>query len=451
MLENIITKELVDQAIVKASKHKLNRSEVQKALKNKERLSDRLYESILDGTYSKYIRYTDRIKIGHNKKVRHIKMPSFKTLSLQHLCIFMIKRFYDRVDNLNGLNCKEGCGITSKNRRKSVLKRVKHIFFDKRDANYLLIIDQRKCYEHISPSIFRAQAKKLIPDHELIDFIISVCFFNKKLPIGAPTSSLIHHVIMLRSDYFVRSLVGMKGSVRYADDNLIAFDTKENANTAKWRIMNFWWYEYKIRNKSLTTRVIPIIQKNIDFCGFVFNRNLGKKITDHNKGYVKIRCDTLTRLTRVKDIKALPAYLGLIKQSDSYNFLKHLSEHNMKLLELTRKIKIERKFDADNIDIKDLIGKSFVLIDYEIREKDNKPSWMKCLVGLTKDVSKSRKEVRVYEFHGNFQYLMRYLLEIEKKLSREDFLPITDCSIEDRCGYIFKGSTKVIDYINLKS
>lgn len=46
---------------------------------------------------------------------------------------------------------------------------------------------------------------------------------------------------------------------------------------------------------------------------------------------------------------------------------------------------------------------------------------------------------------------MRYLLEIEKKLSMEDFLPITDCSIEDRCGYIFKGSTKVIDYINLKS
>lgn len=35
MLENIITKELVDQAIVKASKHKLNRSEVQKALKTK--------------------------------------------------------------------------------------------------------------------------------------------------------------------------------------------------------------------------------------------------------------------------------------------------------------------------------------------------------------------------------------------------------------------------------
>lgn len=44
---------------------------------------------------------------------------------------------------MTGLNCKPGCGITSNTRRKSVVRLLKGLFYDRLDLEWALIIDQR--------------------------------------------------------------------------------------------------------------------------------------------------------------------------------------------------------------------------------------------------------------------------------------------------------------------
>ena len=284
--------ELITKAILRACKGHNKKPEVRAMKSNLSNSAKRILESLLNDTWEKRLSYRQLTKINPgNNKVRHIDTPSLETRIYQHLFLEIMEPIYFSKDNKNGLNCKLGCGITAKNKQLSVVKRVKHIFYDC-DVNYYLVIDQRKCYEHIKVSVFRKMLKKLISDKWLIDFAVKVCFLNGKLPIGTPTSPLVHHITMLTFDLFVKTLT--KHSIRYADDNLLAFRTKEEANQAKWRIKNFWWYELKIRSKKHTTTIQPILKAK-DFCGYVYHKNKNKKVSDHNKGYVTLRKNIVHR------------------------------------------------------------------------------------------------------------------------------------------------------------
>lgn len=173
-------------------------------------------------------------------------------------------------------------------------------------------------------------------------------------------------------------------SLRYADDNFLAFYTKEDANAAKWRIKNYWWYELKIRSKRHTC-IITDMDRPLDFCGYVFHRN-NKGVSEHNKGYVTIR-------KRVaKDAK------------------KCITNENNK----------------------------------------NEPNWIKCLIGIPETnkegIPTGRKLAR--EFHGNYQGIVNFISKCELTYGKDAILPITDVEIENRCGYVFKGSTNRLEYID---
>lgn len=50
---------------------------------------------------------------------------------------------------MNGLNCKPGFGITASSKSRSLIKKMKHVYYDRLDLKYCLVIDQRKCYNHV--------------------------------------------------------------------------------------------------------------------------------------------------------------------------------------------------------------------------------------------------------------------------------------------------------------
>ena len=52
-----------------------------------------------------------------------------------------------------------------------------------------------------------------------------------------------------------------------------------------------------------------------------------------------------------------------------------------------------------------------------------------------------------YEFHGNYQSLIKYLKACEQVFTKDGILPLKGVEIENQCGYIFKGSTNQITYI----
>ena len=107
--------------------------------------------------------------------------------------------------------------------------------------------------------------------------------------------------------------------------------------------------------------------------------------------------------------------------------------------------------DADNIDVKNLEGIVFDIVNYEIRSNNkNEPNWIKCLIGIPETnkegIPTGRKLAR--EFQGNYQGIVNFISKCELTYGKDAILPITDVEIENRCGYVFKGSTNRLEYID---
>lgn len=430
----------IHNAIGSATKGREKRSDVVEFMASYADNVDLIFSKIADGTFMELVEYRKMTIVNNNNSVRHVLSPRLFALILQHLCCNLLLPYYKAADVHIGLNCKDGCGITAKRRRNSVLKRMKRVFYDFRQDTHLLCIDQRKCYDHMKVKVFRKALKYIDVPKWLNDFACEICFCKGQLPIGTPTSPLVHHIIMAKYDKFLISM--SSHVVRYADNTFIAFRSAEEANAALWRIKNFWWYELGVRAKRHTAQIYNIDKSAVDICGYVINRNVGMAVVDHNKGYTTVRKSTF-RNAQKSTVKNWGSYFGLLKNADCFSAMCKI-ENDMKLSQLTDKIKITRNLDADPIPIKTLAenGTKFTIHDYDVRFKQNKPDWIKCLIGISED----NKE-KAYEFHGSYAGIANFIVACEAEFGKANMLPIEDVEVENRCGYVFKNSTNVIKYI----
>lgn len=432
----------IQRAVDSATKGRENRSDVVEFMASYAENVDRLHDKLTDGTFMELVEYREMMIPNNNGTVRHVHSPRLLTLILQHLCCNLLLSYYEKMDVGIGLNCKQGCGITARRRNNSVLKRMKHLFYDLRQYSYLLCIDQRKCYDHVKVKTFRKALKYLGVPKWINDFACEICFYQGQFPIGTPTSPLAHHIIMLKYDRFLAGLGGYM--VRYADNTYIAFRTSEEANSALWRIKNFWWYELGMRSKRHTAKIFDIDNSAVDICGYVVARNRGRVVAAHDKGHTAVRRTTFRNACKSTN-KNWGSYFGLLKNADCFSAMRKI-EKDMKLNQLTDKIRINRSLDADPIQIKTLAedGTVFTIHDYDVRYKQNKPDWVKCLIG----VMEGDKE-RAYEFHGCYSGIAEFIAKCEAEYGKDVMLPIEDAIVENRCGYVFKDSTNVIKYISV--
>ena len=255
-----------EKAVESAAKGRKKRPEVKEALKDVDGFCASIKQRLKDGSWRKDIEYRKLTKVNNNKKVRHIDAPTFRTLVYEHLLKNKLEPIYRRRDPLVSLNCKEGCGITPSAKHKElksnyVLPRVKHLFYDLREMNWIVTADQRKCYMHVKPSVFRKELKHLIGDKWLIDFAVELCFVDGQLPVGTPTSPLAHHILMLRfHEWLCRNT---EWQLCYADNCMVACRTREEAQRMKWRIEA----EKEYGKKNL----LPLEDVRIvDECGYIF-------------------------------------------------------------------------------------------------------------------------------------------------------------------------------------
>lgn len=474
-----ITRKDVEAAAYKAFEGHNSKSDVKAFKADFDNRVTLLFNAIKDGSYIHLIRYRKLKKKNHKGKVRLIDSPDLNTRIMEHLWLLLIVPFYDRKDNGNGKNCKPDHGITANNKVNSTLHNQKHLYYDLREFHYLLLIDQRKCYEHITPKIYRKQIKHFTRDTQFIDFGENIGFINRKLPIGTPTSPYIHHICLWASDMFIRD--NTEWSQRYADDNAIAFRIIEDLQEFKWRLTNFWWYELTLRPKRQMTRILNIDKCPMDYCGYVTHRNPNKGISDHNKGYCRVRSSTTQRaiercgdpnISKEKVNRSYSSYFGQFIHADEFRILTQIENSNMKLEELTSKIRIDREIDAPEIDIRDLLGVTFTLYKYRLKAYKGHTNWVQCLIGtsqklpLKKDrardahddsLPRSTKKLRkksereyAYEFHGDYQGLISYLKALTEHNPTEPnwFLPIEDAEIVKEGEYLFKNSTNKIKYLD---
>jgi hypothetical protein len=441
-----LTDDIVQKAITNTAKNNKDKVGVAKMLANRKAYGKRVKELIESGEYIHHLKYRPFRHKNTNGKMRYIKSPNLLTRTMQHVFLLLVMPYYKAHDNMNALNCKIGCGITAKNKGTSVIRKLKHIYYDRRDYEYALVIDQRKCYEHITPKAFRKEAKFFIPDKELIDFGVNVGFVDGCLPIGTPTSPVLHHFFMLRFDLESKQHYGIT-SIRYADDCIYFCHTKEEANQLKWRIKNFWWYELKARSKR-AVQIIPLTDA-LSFCGYIVHRVLADDVLSHNKGYTQLRRNIKLRAIQCERDESWASYYGLMLHADMYRQMCRI-ETDMDLIQLTQKFKIHRSLDAKHIEVEEVLGKTFNVYDYEIRYKGDKPNWIKCLIGLPElsETGQFTGRMQAREFHGNLSFIYHWLLYIESNMSRKEFMPIRNVTMIFNGGYLFAGSTDMIDYID---
>lgn len=420
------------------------KTEVIEFMNNFDARSEELFEWLNSGEWVNHLHYRKMDKTNKNGKLRHIDSPDLITRIYQILFLNKMSYIYKRSDNFNALNCKCECGGTSRVKSKSLISRMKHVYFDRLDLEYCLVIDQRECYKHITPKTFRRELKRFVTDKWFIDFSVKACFVNGSLPVGTPSSPFVHHIVMDDFDHFVKRIAPF--SVRFADDNFLAFRTKEETNAAKWRIKNYWWYRLGIRAKRHTCIIQPM-DKPLDFCGYVYYRN-SKSKNSHNKGYVKIRERVANDAKKCNNDKSWASYFGLLKHADTYSLMCKI-ERKMKLRDLTSKIRIDRNMDAPNIDVRELAGEVINIYDYDIRRNaKGQANWIKCLIGKPEIVDgEPTGKMEAREFHGDYQGIIQFILKCEEAYKKEELLPLEDVEIVNQCGYIFKGSTNQLEYI----
>lgn len=441
-----ISSEIISNAITNAAKGHCSKPEVVEMLANRDRYISRVADSIETGSYIDQLSYHEFETTNSNGKHRHIEQPSLFARILQHVFILLISQLYEKLDPHISFNCKIGYGIAASDKSKSVIHRIKSVMYDRRDLHSAVHIDQRKCYDHMTRKLFRKSLKLLTDDRELIDFGVNVTFHGKSFPIGTPTSPLAHHIIMLSFDRWLGSIPGPK--LRYADDCLLFFHTKEEANEAKWRIKNFWWYEYNLLSKRENSRIVDIDKEPLSFCGMVFSRIPDRNKLSHGKGYVRPRKNIRHASRKCRTDSSWSSYFGILSKTDSYETMR-LIEEKMDFSELTQKIKISRQFDAEPISLQELAKSKFSIYDFEIRCAKNKetgnmePNWARMLVGMEElvDGVPTGKWLR-YCAKTESEGMVRFLAELKKlNDSGESVLPLKNCEIENAAGYIFKGST----------
>lgn len=139
-----------------------------------------------------------------------------------------------------------------------------------------------------------------------------------------------------------------------------------------------------------------------------------------------------------------------MKHADNYALMRYI-ENKMKLPALTQKIRIDRKMDARHVEIKDLLGMSITIYDYELRyNSQREANWIKCLVGIEEVVEGEKTgKILAREFHGNYQGIIQFIQACERAYGKQAVLPLEEVEIENQCGYIFKNSTNQLTYIEV--
>lgn len=444
-----ISRRDVMTAVMECCKGHRHQREVRRMEADRERVCDLLYEAIQKRDITMHVGFRHLVKTNTNGKVRHISQPRLYTRVLEHVLVNAYRPLYAAKDNNTAHNCKKGHGLIPPvtgqyDRRDYTLPVLKHWYYDERQLTHVLTMDMRKCYEHVTRGRMRQCLKLLSSDTAMNDLFVDVSFDGDLFPIGTPSSPFLHHVWLLRFDLFAKTL--SRHYTRYADNVLLAFDSKQEAQRAKWRIQQWWWYEMGVRSKTTEQHIVPM-WKPLDFCGYVYHRNADKRWNSHDKGYVSVRRDTYARMRRCRGVRSYASYFGLVCHADLYGELEK-KEQEMRLSELTGRIKIDRgRFDAETIEMKSLLGEVFKVLDYEVRyDSRHCANWCRLLV------SYPRKEdgTEVFgEVHGGYAGIAEWLDTADAMLrthgqSLRGCLPLEDCEIINHSGYIFVDSSNAM-------
>ena len=440
----MVTEQIVRDAFYKASEDRKKKPVVVEFKNNLDDNCKLIADVINSGKTGKYVKYIQLKRKNANGKWRDIDAPTFFTLVMQHVWIILVKPLYMSKETGIARNCIEGRGICSEDIDKGLLRPMRRLFYDMRQYSHLVCIDERKCYEHTTVKAYRKGMKAIGASRELIDFGEAVGFVRGILPIGTPTSPLMHHIAVYPFDVWLNA--NYPHALRYADNVFVPVSSLEEGHRAMWRIKMNWWYDLCVRSKSTEQRVVAINDKPVDICGFPLCRFEPRK-DNHGKGLTRIRKSIWHNAMHAETKESWASYFGILSHADCYRSLTNKCKE-MKLEELTSRCKLKRAMDAIEYDPREVLDiESFDIIDYEILQdkKSHEDNWINLFCGVRKEGS---NKLKAFAFHGNMKCIYRWIRMLEEEFGGKSFLPIEGVRLIKRRGYLLDGTAEIIEEID---
>lgn len=307
--------ETIHQAIMRASKGKRRRRDVQKVLANKDKYAKYLHEILSEERFIPTDYDRETVEDGSQHKRREIFKPRFFPDQVVHWCIYLaIKEWIYKGMYVFSCGSVPGRGV---HYGKKYIK--KWITEDRKNTKYYLKMDVRKFYPSIKAERLMPKIERKIKDQKLLSLINSILQKADGLPIGMLLSQVFANFFMNDVDGYIKQTLGAIHYLRYMDDMVIFGRNKKELHRMRAAI------SAKLEESGLHMKdnwqVCKLDAEPLDFMGFRFYRD---RIT--------LRRSIMLRITRKirkvdkkgsganhGDASAVISYMGWIKHTNSHN------------------------------------------------------------------------------------------------------------------------------------
>ena len=305
-----------------ARRGKTRYSEVQYVDKNKDKLLERLHESLVQQTYTtgEY-----KIKKIYEPKERTIyALPYYPDRIVQHAAMNILQPIWDKTFIYDLYSAIPNKGIHK------AINRLRSFLNDAENTKYCLQFDIKSYYPSMNHDILMDLIEKKIKCGKtlwLLKDVIDSLGDETNIPIGNYLSQYFGNLYLSDFDHWLKEKHKIKYYLRYNDDGIILNDSKDELWRLLDKIQNYIETRLKLKlNKK--TRIYPVNDVGIDFLGYKTYRThalLRKRTVNKFKHKIKEIKNHHTEMKNQHIVSSVMSYVGWMQHGNCYNLLrKHI-------------------------------------------------------------------------------------------------------------------------------
>ena len=234
---------------------------------------------------------------------------------------------------------------------------------------YYLQTDIKKYYPSIDHVLCKDELVRYIKDAKCMRFLFKLIDNHQDgIPIGISAGSYIANLFLTQIDRWIYAELRPLVYVRYMDDQLMLFHSKEEAHSALSKLADrLSIYKLPLKNNARVSHV----SKGVSMVGYVFyptHTRLRKNIRERMKRKAK----SAANLDDKEWKRQMASYHGWCSHEDCKNLMRKTFGERYKLFDMEykrlREIKQQENFfglpKEQRMSIRELVGKDIVLLDY---------------------------------------------------------------------------------------
>ena len=297
IFDEMISVDNLHEAMLMASKHKLDHKGVKDFVDNEEEELQSLHDDLVNGTYvmGKYHEF-----YVFDPKKRLIMALPFRDRVAQWAIYRVINPIFDKRFIDTSYACRKGKGLHA---AISDTRRMAHNMSISNKEVYFLKLDISKYFYRIDHTILEALIRRVIKDERVLDLLSYIInndsrpfgmemidsvptgkrIYGVGIPIGNLTSQMFANIYLNALDEYCKHMLSAKRYIRYMDDIIILDRSKKVLHFYREEITEFLATRLKLVLNRKTE--VSNLRKGIGFCGYIIYGE-----------YIKVRHCTLRKM-----------------------------------------------------------------------------------------------------------------------------------------------------------